>query len=64
MSLKSHQKKQIALSKVIKKNNSAKNRPFFGPIVTYLQKEKIDAFLNDKIEESFLTKNLIHSIKS
>ena len=56
MSLKSHQKKQIALSKVIKKNNSAKNRPFLGQLVTYLQKEKIDAFLNDKIEESFLTK--------
>lgn len=56
MSLKSHQKKQIALSKVIKKNNSAKNRPFLGQLVTYLQKEKIDAFLNDKIEESFLSK--------
>ena len=34
MSLKSHQKKQIALSKVIKKNNSAKNRPFLAHFMT------------------------------
>lgn len=34
MSLKSHQKKQIALSKVIKKNNSAKKQPFLAHFMT------------------------------